>query len=145
MYLLCPLDGCLYLVEPAGNDPASGEVRFGFNPRRNLSQPHFRISSQAIRNGEVFFRCVSVFFCLFSNIVRTAFTTASFSKNRSLLRTAYKRIGRSLLASSHAGTRLPIAVIQMRGAPLPSVRSTRMSVHHSFLSEVKNKLPDMAA
>ena len=21
------------LVEPAGNDPASGEVRFGFNPR----------------------------------------------------------------------------------------------------------------
>ena len=29
------------MVELAGNDPANEEVRFGFDPRRNLSQPRF--------------------------------------------------------------------------------------------------------
>lgn len=28
------------MVEPAGIEPASGSVRFGFHSRRNLSRPH---------------------------------------------------------------------------------------------------------
>ena len=60
------------LVEPAGNDPASGEVRFGFNPRRNLSRPRCFLSSHSIKLSRyVFFQGYSlfcVFFCVLDTV-----------------------------------------------------------------------------
>lgn len=52
------------------------------------------------------------------------------------------RLGRGLLASSHAGTRLPIAVYKVQGAPPPPAADCpRGRFHHPFQKRAKTETP----
>lgn len=57
-FLMLPVNRREYmsksLVEPAGIDPASREVHFGFDPCRNLSQPHSLLYQRSSRNSRLF-------------------------------------------------------------------------------------------
>ena len=68
--------------------------------------------------------------------------TASLpSKNRAGI-SPPGRLGRGLLASSHAGTRLPIAVYKAQGAPPPPAADCpRGRFHHPFQKRAKTETP----
>ena len=65
---------------------------------------------------------------LLSNPFENSRITALFSKTQTTPLAIFEMIGRSLLASSHAGTRLPIAVISAGHRALPLCPSALRSV-----------------
>ena len=83
---------------------------------KNTCSTHFFVRFSAIKKR------------LLSNPFENSRITALFSKTQTTPLAIFEMIGRSLLASSHAGTRLPIAVISAGHRALPLCPSASRTI-----------------